>query len=210
MEKLNWYNNGQVPHFNKNVTLNNLNDEGFFLVANKYGKVTYVCHGNIGKLYNDFKKKKFQYQNKKIESYTYAIFNKRDEKILRNLQKSFFHNPEYIKASQIADVPRFGIFSKIYKEFHTEMGKEKAMLELFNEFVQISELNGFLNNLEIKLIKQKQSDNFLIFFKTMFYFDIEFKIKEKFKNVSQYKIFDDKFEVIQTYGLIKDKEPAIL
>jgi len=213
MTKLNWYKEDGVAHFREKVSNNIPNSDGILLIGNKYGKVTYITYGNLIDNYKKFQNKKIKENNEKIEIYTYTVFQKKKnielKDILIILQQALYNNPFYNTAIKIAQLPKFGIFNCIYKEYYFETKDDKKAYEQFITYKEICDLNNFSDKIEIKLTENITTKHYLIFLKTMFYFDIEYKIIEKFASLKLGKYLNDDYEIVNNYGVIIDEEPII-
>ncbi len=207
-EKLNW-----ITPKNGIFKLDNFKpfpkDEiGFVIIRKKFTKVTNVCYGQINDLLKKFKNR--CQQNKSEFSFTYAVYELEDyETVLNYLIKSLYHNQDYIESNSKVNIPNFALFNDIYVEDYKQCENETEVRGFFEEYLKMTENLKLTYKVKCFLTKNRQTNKYFIFLKTLRHFELEYSIFNKFPGLQKgTKSFSEKyFEILDKFGEINDIAP---
>lgn len=211
--KLDWnYGYNRVLDFDDNISKNELNKKGFFIVASKHGKITNVCYDNILQLYDKFKYK-FKTQNSRnIKYFTYAFHeNESDSKeILSLLTNSLYYNSGLDNYRTKVELPNYIVFIPRLKHYRIYETTDMAdALEVISKYEDIVKEKGIFDKLECKLFQNSPLKEYSIFVSTLSHLEHEYDLKKIFREeYSEIDLLDENQNIISEFGSIKDMEPS--
>lgn len=212
MVNLDWkFGYNGVLSFGDVIQSSDMNFNGFYIVASEYGKVTNVCYGNLHQLHSNFKQQYESSNHLKIGYFTFAAYENEEDAIdIQSLLiKSLYHNQEYNQSKKLVSLPKYTLFSEVYKSYCQIYQDKSEALDKFNKLEVIASENDFLDKLECSLFRNNYSKKYEIFVLTTSYYNREFKIIEKLgKGFPSQEKAEQVVNMLKTFGTINDWKPS--